>query len=75
MNNLRKEALSLELAGRYSTTSGFTTFNLVKSFNMEDIILIAQELNKLQSVKHVEIKKDYIIEVKFNDDFCPFLSK
>ena len=74
MNNLRKEALNLELAGRYSTTSGFTTFNLIKSFSMEDIILIAQELSKLQSVKHVEVK-DYIIEVKFNDDFCPFLSK
>ena len=74
MNNLRKEALYLELAGRYSTTSGFTTFNLIKSFSMEDIILIAQELRKLQSVKSVEIK-DYIIEVKFNDDFCPFLSK
>ena len=74
MNNLRKEALNRELAGRYSTTSGFTTFNLIKSFSMEDIILIAQELRKLQSVKHVEIK-DYIIEVKFNDDFCPFLSK
>ena len=74
MNNLRKEALSLELSGRYSTTSGFTTFNLFRSFNKEDIILIAKELSKLQSVNHVEIK-DYIIEVKFNDDFCPFLSK
>ena len=74
MNNLRKEALNLELAGRYSTTSGFTIFHLIKSFSMEDIILIAQELRKLQSVKNVEIK-GYIIEVKFNDDFCPFLSK
>lgn len=75
MNSLKKEALKLELAGRYSTTSGFTTFNLVKYFNIEDILLIVQELRKLQSVKDVEIKKDYIVAITFNDDFCPFLNK
>ena len=39
MNNFRKEALKLELTGRCSTTSVFTTFNLIDSFKPKEILL------------------------------------